>query len=56
MANKPLAGQEWLNSLKPLSEEQKQKNKEEALEIQDWQQKCRMQEAKEMKELQEKNR
>ena len=49
MANKPLVGQEWLNSLKPLSEEQKQKNKEEALEIQEWQQKCRTMEAEYMK-------
>ena len=53
MTQEPLVGQEWLKSLKPLSEEQKQKNREEAAWIKERQQRCRAMEAKYMRELQE---
>ena len=33
MTQEPLLGQEWLKSLKPLSEEQKQKNREERIAL-----------------------
>ena len=53
MTQEPLVGQEWLKSLKPLSEEQKQKNREEAAWIKERQQRCRAMEAEYMRELQE---
>ena len=53
MTQEPLLGQEWLKSLKPLSEEQKQKNREEAAWIKERQQRCRAMEAEYMRELQE---
>ena len=53
MTQEPLLGQEWLKSLKPLSEEQKQKNREEAAWIKERQQRCRAMEAEHMRELQE---
>ena len=53
MTQEPIVGQEWLKSLKPLSEEQKQKNREEAAWIKERQQRCRAMEAEYMRELQE---
>ena len=53
MTQEPLVGQEWLKSLKPLSEEQKQKNREEAAWIKERQQRCRAMEAEYMREFQE---
>ena len=53
MTQEPLVGQEWLKSLKPLSEEQKSENEKEAAWIKERQQRCRAMEAEYMRELQE---